>query len=170
MQFATMQPKSLHFATFPRISAMLTAENVQDWLDKHDHPRAWLASRCNVSLSTVKGWLSANRPITGSAEKIISDMMRGQISLKPELSIDDYQRMDALAKSQAISLQEWITNTLREGLAASRVLKNTHESQIALVAEDYSPAANIVPLPPRKDVTYQFVKKNRRPSKNGTED
>jgi len=119
-----MQPsqfKKLQFAPVRRFSSTMTItpptpKEITDWLEKSDQSRADLAKALNVSADTVKGWLSANRPITGAALQLLVLLMKPKPVVNPEFTLDEWDQIEALARAEGITAREWITRVLKREL------------------------------------------------------
>lgn len=97
---------------------MITADTIKNWLSEQGHDRAWLADKCNVSKPTVDGWLSANRPIPGPAERIIEQLISGGVSFSPVLDLHTWNRLTEKARARGVSIETFIEEVLkREALA-----------------------------------------------------
>ena len=92
------------------------ANQIKMWLKHTGQSRAWLATQCRVSPTTVDGWLSANRPIPGPSLAIIEELMSTRRTVNPKLSLSDYARVQRAAETQGISVTHWIENAIQKAL------------------------------------------------------
>lgn len=93
-----------------------TKQQIEDWLDKLGKSRVWLAEQLNVSADTVKGWLSAGRPITGSSVLLLLQLMSPKAALDPEFTLQEWEQIEELARQAGITPREWISRTLKREL------------------------------------------------------
>lgn len=112
----------------------ITKEQIQAWLDgdKKARTRHWLANQCKVSKSTVDGWLSAGRPINGSALAIIGELMGVSTPLNPTISLVTFIRAKELADGEGIGLDQWIERVMDKEIRRL----SYRELEVAKVAED----------------------------------
>ena len=96
---------------------MITAESIKTWLSEQGHKRPWLADKCSVSKTTVDGWLSANRPIPGPAQRIIQQLMGGGVSFSPVLDLHTWHRLSEKAKARGVSIETFIEDVLKREAA-----------------------------------------------------
>jgi hypothetical protein len=92
------------------------ANQIKMWLKHTGQTRAWLATQCRVSPTTVDGWLSANRSIPGPSLAIIEELMSNRRTVNPKLSLSDYARVQRAADTEGISVTQWIENAIRKTL------------------------------------------------------
>lgn len=89
---------------------------INDWLKANNLSLGWLAKQCNVSETTVKGWLYGKRPITGAAAALIDRLMKepkDEEPVIPEFSYDDWERIELHAKALGMTGREWIKMVLK---------------------------------------------------------
>lgn len=94
-------------------------EVVKKWLKSRGYNREWLAYQCGVSKGTVNNWLSAGRPIKGAPARIIEGLMDGarrEIEIRPKLEVQTYKKLTALAKEKGITIEELISEIIKEAL------------------------------------------------------
>lgn len=87
-------------------------EIIKAFLKAQNKDRQWLARQCSVSKVTVDGWLSANRPISAPAAQILSGLILGSKSVNPRLTLEEYNRAQAIATKQGLTLEEWISGLI----------------------------------------------------------
>lgn len=112
------QLKRLQFAPAPRFLGMITPQEIDEWLKSIGQKRSWLAQELDVSAATVKGWLSAGRPITGAALKLLQRLMQPTPVLNPDFTLDEWEQIETLAKAEGISPREWITRVLKREISS----------------------------------------------------
>lgn len=88
-------------------------EDIKTWLSGSGKSREWLAEQCGVSLPTVNGWLSANRPIPGPALRLIERLRNGSPELNPRLTVSELLAAQQKARAQGVSLDEWLAGLIR---------------------------------------------------------
>lgn len=93
-----------------------TPEEIEAWLARIGRKRSWLAEQMNVSAATVKGWLSADRPITGSSLLLLRQLMEPSYKLNPDFTLSEWEQIEARAKAEGITPREWITRVLKREL------------------------------------------------------
>lgn len=89
---------------------------INDWLKANNLSLGWLAKQCNVSETTVKGWLYGKRTINGAAVALITRLMnepKNQEPVMPEFSYDDWERIEQHAKALGMTGREWIKMVLK---------------------------------------------------------
>lgn len=95
----------------------MSTKEIKSWLSEIGRDRKWLADQCGVSISTVNGWLSANRPIPGPAAKIIERLRHGAApELNPELTLAEFMSAQQRAKSSGLGFGDWIAGLIRREL------------------------------------------------------
>jgi len=95
-------------------------DEVKEWLSGIRESREWLSQQCGVSLSTVNGWLSANRPIPGPALRLIERLRSGPPELNPRLSVSELLAAQQKAKSLGLSLDDWLADLIRKDVQSSK--------------------------------------------------
>ena len=95
-------------------------EEVKEWLLSTGETREWLAQQCGVSLSTVNGWLSANRPIPGPAMRLIERLRTGPPELNPRLSVSELLAAQQKAKALGVSLDQWLADLIRKDVQPAK--------------------------------------------------
>lgn len=93
-----------------------TPQEITRWLDKTGRTRSDLAKELNVSFGTVKGWLSANRPISGAALKLLQMLMTPSPVINPQFTLEEWNKMEALAKAEGLNARQWINSVLKREL------------------------------------------------------
>jgi len=118
---------------------------VREWLKATNRSRDWLAVECNVSAATVKGWLSAGKPITGAAEALIRRLMHSGIKLDPEFTLEEWDRIKAHASAAGLSPHAWIKQVLKDEISKP-IAPPVKPGQTATPVDSLS---NIMPMPPQ---------------------
>lgn len=131
----------------------MEAATVERWLEKIGKDRAWLAAQCKVSRNTVKGWLSAGRPITGAAEALIERLMDEQQRIDPEFSLSEWTKMEERARLEGFaSTQDWVDHVLKAELAKAPAPKNEAPTVKSGATSKTAPpvgSSNITKMPPQ---------------------
>jgi len=100
-----------------------TPQQINQWLEHTGRSRADLAKDLNVSAETVKGWLSSKRPITGAALQLLQILMKPTPVINPEFSLEEWNKIQALAEEKGISTREWINSVLKCEISTNAPLK-----------------------------------------------
>lgn len=95
---------------------------IKRWLKRIDQDRAWLANHCGVSKSTVDGWLAENaqRAIPAPCLRIISTLMNERMVINPQITLNDYSRIQQAANGENITVNEWIQSAIKKQLEAEQ--------------------------------------------------
>lgn len=126
----------------------MDAPEVESWLTKINKTRMWLAEQCNVSPNTVKGWLSAGKPITGAAEALIQRLMEDERRIDPEFSLTEWMQIEARAEAEGVTPQVWISRVLKREIAKPDAPPVNSSGAIVPTAASSKPY-NIAPMSPQ---------------------
>ena len=93
-------------------------DQIKTWLKEQGKDRAWLAAQCGVSKPTVDGWMSG-RNIPGPAQSILTKLLYSDKPIAPKFSMEQFARIQRLAKADGLSLTEFVESAVIEKLAGS---------------------------------------------------
>jgi hypothetical protein len=100
-----------------------TPQQITKWLDETGRSRSDLASQLNVSSETVKGWLSANRPITGAALQLLQLLMKPAPVINPQFTLEEWLKIESLAKADGLNARDWINQVLKREISLADLPK-----------------------------------------------
>lgn len=98
-------------------------DEIKQWLKLTGHSRQWLADKCAVKKATVDGWLgkSSKKAIPGPACLIIRGLIDNP-KASPDFDLDQYEKIERLAKAEGKTVKQWMHDLAMKELAAKGLL------------------------------------------------